>query len=390
MSPEAETGTPEIQLHFCQRCGISIPQIDIDTGRAQAAPGGYVCVGCVYQQRETDLKTPAHPMPRPMARMPAAPPRAETGSRALVGLALLYVVGVTTFLLVREVDREPPAPVDLRSVATADSLGDLSRKVDDLDAQTRQHLAALKSSDTRQRDDIRDLSGKVNGLTAETTQLTRSVRTDIEDLRSTIAQILSRTGLVKDDVESVLRKLRALEDKVDRPAPAPGEGPTVRNDPDPKPTGPQRSAEELERERQAREYIAILRDRGGGDKGNQARYNAAVQLGDLKHPEAVPALIDALENDPYDLVRRASAWSLGSFGKDAIPAIPALIEQIGGKHEYVGYMCERALGEITKTVLGAPVGFDFDPTMSSSQRRKVQRKWEEWWSKHKAKLLPDG
>ena len=46
------TGSNSIQISFCQRCGISIPEADIDTGRAQAAPGGYVCVGCIYQARD--------------------------------------------------------------------------------------------------------------------------------------------------------------------------------------------------------------------------------------------------------------------------------------------------------------------------------------------------
>ena len=29
-------------------------------------------------------------------------------------------------------------------------------------------------------------------------------------------------------------------------------------------------------------------------------------------------------------------------------------------------------------------------TMSQRERRKVQKKWEEWWEKNRAQLLPDG
>ena len=32
------TGTEDIQLHFCPVCGISIPQADIDAGRARIEP----------------------------------------------------------------------------------------------------------------------------------------------------------------------------------------------------------------------------------------------------------------------------------------------------------------------------------------------------------------
>ncbi len=43
-----DPGTAEsIQLHFCQTCGMSIPQADIEVGRAQPAPGGYTCPSCV-------------------------------------------------------------------------------------------------------------------------------------------------------------------------------------------------------------------------------------------------------------------------------------------------------------------------------------------------------
>ena len=41
-------------------------------------------------------------------------------------------------------------------------------------------------------------------------------------------------------------------------------------------------------------------------------------------------------------------------------------------------------------MLGQPVTFNFDPTMSQRERRKVQKSWEEWWVKRKAELLPDG
>ncbi|MHC4493877.1 MAG: HEAT repeat domain-containing protein, partial [Planctomycetota bacterium] len=152
----------------------------------------------------------------------------------------------------------------------------------------------------------------------------------------------------------------------------------------PAPVKPAPSREEVERERLVNEYIVKLADRKASD---QTRYAAAVQLGDLKHLDAVQPLIKALQKDSNDLVCRAAAWSLGMFGKDAIPAIPALIGEIGGKQEYVGYMCERALGEITKAVLGKAVTFNFDPTMSQRERRKVQENWEEWWAKNRAQFL---
>jgi hypothetical protein len=146
-------------------------------------------------------------------------------------------------------------------------------------------------------------------------------------------------------------------------------------------------ATDNEKSRVLEENLAQLADRS---LNKQARFNAAYHLGELKDPRAVDPLMKALESDPYDLVRRAAAWSLGMMGKEAVRAVPTLIKGLGDKHEYVGYMCERALGEITKAVTGAAVNFGFDPTMNTQRRRNVQRQWEEWWQRNKATLLPSG
>jgi HEAT repeat protein len=301
---------------------------------------------------------------------------------------MLYVVGATTFLLVKELRREAPTPVDLDEVANAQSLRDVARQVERLDAELRSAAALLKSNDERAAAGVEELAKRVNSISVEATKLAAGVRGDIEDLYKLTLETSQRAGLLQADVALVLKEQRAIGNRVvggegpgggaPEPGTGGGPGPTVQAPP----ATPSQSAEEIERERARKAYVEQLTaDRGA--KTNQVRYNAAVQLGDLKDPAAVPALIDALNNDPYDLVRRAAAWSLSMFGKDAVPAIPALIEQIGGKEEYVGYMCERALGEITKAVTGTAVSFNFDPTMNASQRRKVQKKWEEWWDKSK-------
>ena len=125
MSGPASLEADSIQLHFCQRCGISIPVSDIESGRAQAAPGGFVCLACSYRSGAGEEE---------LAPMPAlAPPARDGGVRVLAAIALLYVVGATTFLLFREVSREAPV-LDLSGVATARDIQVLARKVDAVDA----------------------------------------------------------------------------------------------------------------------------------------------------------------------------------------------------------------------------------------------------------------
>ena len=383
MTGQTDTQSDEIQLHFCQRCGISIPEADIESERARAAPGGYVCVGCIYQKRDEEM-VPTRTTGR--AAPAAAAPRASTGNRILASVAMLYVVGVTTFLLFRELN-PGPVEVELPPIASARDIHSLSRKVDAIDEQTRGALAQLKSNDNQQKDDLSTVGRRIKGIETWLASEGEDTKRRHADLARAITRIAEQTIGLDQDLKVVLEEVRGVGEQVRAGGGVPT-GPTPvkpEDKPDPKPTRDKDPDPELTR--QLNNFVRQLKDRKIDE---QTRFNAAVQLGDLRDPRAVDPLIEALHKDSYDLVRRASAWSLGMLGKDAVRAIPHLIDQMKDKEEYVGYMCERALGEITKAVLGEPVTFKFDPTMNAKQRRKVQKKWDEWWAKNKATLLPGG
>ena len=164
-----------------------------------------------------------------------------------------------------------------------------------------------------------------------------------------------------------------------------------KTDPQPKPpvetvpVEPRKTPQEEARDREAAQYIKILDDKGAD---GQERYDAAVNLGDLRHPAAVDPLIRALGQSKDTLLKRAAAWALGRHGKLAVRSIPTLIAEIGGKEAYVGYTCVDTLKRITKDALGAEasVGQEFDPTMSRTERKKVQKAWEAWWAKNQKNL----
>jgi hypothetical protein len=327
-------------------------------------PGGFLCDACTIDA------------PAPAAR-PAAAAVPKAGTRGLVLVALLYVVGTTTFLLVRELNRQPPQQPRGDFATRADVLA-LAGRDDAVNDQTRAALADLKANDERQRGDAHELSLAVARQAQELARFGEQVQGRLEEIDAMVKALATKTQLVRDDVEAARRELAQLR----------GEPPPVRPAPEPPvdlPETPKRSPEEMERDRLAAEYIAKLADK---KSPNTVRYNAAYSLGELRHPAGLQALVDALANDPYDLVCRAAAWSLGMYGKDAVPTIPALIEQLGGKDGTVGYMCERALGEITKDATGTAVSFGYDPNATQRARKKVQKDWEEWWEKNKAQLQP--
>ena len=385
-----EPGTDEIQLHFCPVCGVSVPQADIDAERAKIEPDTCAFFSqparCPVKLPRTETAPAA-----PAAARPAAAVRNGGGGIGLVwGIALLYVVGATTFLLFRDFNRAPPR-IELPPVATAKDVRSLAAKIAAIDKQSRDTLQRLASNDAIQREDLAKLNDGLNRLQRKFEDQVGLVRVQHKDLQDSIVVLSERTVGIKNDASDILRRLNGIaEQGGGRPAnAAPGNQPppVVQGEPEEKdaPTPPPPVDPEIRK--QVDQFIKQLLDRSV-DK--QTRFNAAVQLGDLMDPSSVDALITALKKDRYDLVRRAAAYSLGMLGKHSVKAIPDLIRQMDDKEEYVGYMCERALGDITKVVLGAPVSFGFDPTMNSRKRRAVQKKWEGWWEKNKESVLRAG
>jgi len=61
------------------------------------------------------------------------------------------------------------------------------------------------------------------------------------------------------------------------------------------------------------------------------RRNAAVALGNTLDRAAVPALIEALNEDPHPMVRAHSAWALGRIGSP--PAIDALLARLHAEND---------------------------------------------------------
>jgi len=360
----AEAAAP-IELQFCQKCGISIPLSDIETSKARPAPGGFICPGCVLEERP-------------------APPAAAAGTPgALRGLALLlglYLVGATTFLLMRELRREPvvlPKGVDPEQVEALDG------KIGQLDLRMRDEAGVRSGSMETLGANLARLSRDLESIRSLAAERDGEGRRRDDELREGLLRLRDETVALKAPLSQVLEELRRLSGDVGSLAQKPA-GDAAPPAP-PAPSAPSKSREQLEHERQVQQYVDVLANPRSKD---QDRYNAAYQLGDLQDPVAVDPLLRSLESDPYDMVRRAAAWALGKLGKHAVKAIPALIDKIGKPEEYVAYMCECALRDITRAVTGAGQSFGCDPTMPQKKRKEIQKQWEEWWEKNRSTFLP--
>jgi hypothetical protein len=122
-----------------------------------------------------------------------------------------------------------------------------------------------------------------------------------------------------------------------------------------------------------------------GDPSDDVRYNAVATLGEMRAVEARDALLAVLEKDKYQLARRAAAWALGRLGKEGAPAIPALIREVGGEFPLLGYMCDKAVSDITEA-MGERATMGFENGMTAEQRLDIQKKWQEWFEKNRAAL----
>jgi hypothetical protein len=270
--------------------------------------------------------------------------------------------------------RVPPDVAHVRDIR------DLGRKLEQVDEQAQSALEQLKSNDTLQATTLSSLRQRTHELSDALRRASdASEKRDLVVSRGLLSLTEEMMGL-KTPLGDILMRLDKLS-AGGGVRPQPG-NPTVKKKPDPgKSDKPRGAADDPKLRAQVDEFVKQLGDRSASD---QNRYNAAVQLGDLGHPVAVQPLVLALQKDPYDLVRRAAAFSLGMLGKHAVAAVPVLIEGVSKQEEYVGYMCARALGEIAKATLGQTVEFGYDPTMSAKQRRDVRNKWKDWWEKNRA------
>jgi HEAT repeat protein len=119
-----------------------------------------------------------------------------------------------------------------------------------------------------------------------------------------------------------------------------------------------------------------------------ARYNATAQLGEMRAAEARDALVQVLEKDKYQVARRAAAWALGRLGKDGVPAIPALIREVGGEFPLLGHMCDDALKRIADAALGEQLQMGYRAEATAEERLEAQRKWQVWFDARRARLMP--
>jgi len=372
-----------MNLTFCDLCNESIPQADLDMGRAVRRNERWICAACeaaMTSSRPAPLPAPSAPPPAARAHAvhshePASSSPVIAIALAFSGVALLAAAGSAAFLFV-QIDR------------TRDGL---EQRIEDGQRRSfereRTLLATLEdgASDRASglelaREDVRTLEARILELEREGGDA-RALARRIEALEEQLTAKDSSLAVLEGQTEELnaLRTAVARLQEGETSAPAP---PPEKRAPVEKPvTEPASAADSAPAEAQKSEpprWQSWLTDLASQDSGT--RWQAVQSLGGTRDPAVVPHLIPVL-GDADIFVRMATARILGDLG--SATAIPALIDALEDEEASV----RDAVLVSLRGLSGQNI--PFDPNAREAERQKRVKAWRDWWDQAAKQLLGD-
>lgn len=385
-----------ITLYFCALCNESIPQADVDSGRAQRRKDRWVCVSCeramsasaehAANAADANAKaigtavgvassgapdSAALPGPAVGREFAAQASRGPSGggggggaAGVLVGTLALGVAigGLGWWRWQRGEDQRADA-------ARFATLVDESRRRD-ADAERalgleRSAREALEHALLAAKGEAREAADAARRAASEGTA---KLAADLDGLRGTLSSLDARLAAAvskaeldalageaqsaRDELTSLAKKLVELEERqlaaplpVAVAAPAEPEQPTW-----------YQAAQKLK------------------SPDFSVRWNAVSELGDSGDPEVVAYLVPVLLGDADVFVRLAAARVLGDLG--SLEAVEALITALGDEHSTVRENAYVSLRKLTKKDLP----FDAQSDDVAERQRRIKA-WQDWWKK---------
>lgn len=407
-----------MEIHFCSLCNESVPQSDLDLGRAFLRRGRVICAVCERAMThetgsealkaaaprgmeggqataaavapaaiETARPSGARPdtVASPVWTEPAVPPpalipattEAPAKSRGSSGLvlamvALIFAAGGVAVLneQIRDLGaRETQVEAMLRRQnqsldeverahrAASESLAALAGDLD------RRFSDAQEATQTSMRAQAAELSGAQKDLAQKIEEIRAGVAAKSQDADLRTDEISHRLAKSEDENRTLLERIAKLEEQIEQartPLPL-AAGPSAAG-----PGGPGGEVVETPGER----WTALVADLASPKAAT--RWEAVDQIGQSRDAESVPFLLPMLK-DPDVFVRMATARVLGDIQVPA--AVPALIDSLEDGEAAVR---EAALGAL-RVITGKDLRFD--PLASDAERAKKVKAWRDWWKK---------
>ncbi len=371
-----------MEIRFCDICNESVPETDLNRGRAYVRKGRVICATCEasmsgeedeggagYSGTGTGTGTGSESVSAGVSApgvfaAPAPPPvhaPARNGAAVLLaglmGTVALIVTSVVTVVLVERLQASAGAAEGERTRIE----GEVSREVARLEAVlerwreedrelVREELLAARTdagrSHARIDDRVAEVRGEIEAL--------RDITIRIDELE-TLAEV--RGGELRSvgtDLAQIKRDVGVLAERWMEAVAMGDVAPQVEPD-------DERPPEWMEHAR-------------GLESPNAAtRWTAVTELGRAGDPGAVPYLVGML-TDPDIFVRMATARVLGELGSNE--AVPALIDALTDEELPVREAAVFAL----RTVTGE--NFRYEPDAPEADRARRIKAWRDWWKKN--------
>jgi len=200
----------------------------------------------------------------------------------------------------------------------------------------------------------------LEGTSAKVGDRLRSVDSLVMKLQQQVADLVDWKIRIQQEADQMRRDIEAAKRREPvKPEVAPKKTPDPKAEPSPAKEDEQR-LQEIERWRKR------LRD-----ADEDVVFSATIQLAHLKALEAAPDLLRVLEKHKKFYPRLGAATALGEI--QAVDAVPALIEALNDKDDLVRTAASEALHLITGQ------DFNFVSGLTKNERIRVMKKWRAWW-----------
>jgi hypothetical protein len=388
-----------MQIHFCDLCNESVPESDLEQGRAFLRKGRVVCASCDAAMSAASAGAPTEvstasvvaeappnppaplapatasaPAPAPHVHPHAHPHRAPSNSGAgiavgLVAILLVFVLGYWIGDQLSQVQHrlggiettqndqkgELAAGRDRLVRAQTDIADDAERRALDLRATLDAKVAAAAEQDraaaARVDTQLAAFQGKLDELQRAFGQVGRH---DAE-----LVALGKRCATLSDELAELRRTLEASA--AESAQAAASEGASGAHTP--KPAQPA--------------WFPLLEQLNS--KRASERWQAMTALAETRDPAVAPHLVPGLRDEDV-FNRMATARMLGDLASPV--AVPALIETLNDANASVRDAAYLALRSITKR------DFPFNAhSDDEADRAKKVKVWEDWWKKDGSKLL---
>jgi hypothetical protein len=391
-----------MKIHFCDLCNESVPQADLDQGRAILRKGRVICATCdramsphvadapvaapavvIAEVVEEVVLPPSPPEPvalpvglfahePPPALTSAFPHHASAAARRegsgglwLAVLGLLFTAG-TIFVLderIQDVERRAAdtsrllqdrtqelLAVQHHATELADAQRDVERRVNQRITDEKARREGLSTDLARIQQENSDLSARLAALGTAIASLEQKSGSGSFDLEKRFAALSARVAHGEDEARALAEKITAIETAPPVVAAA-------------EPTPAAAAAPETAWHQQLE---------GLKSDSDSARWEAVTALGATKDPQTLPYLTPMLK-DKYLFVRMATARVLGEMGFKS--SVPALIDALDDEESAVREAVNLAL----RTITGKD--FKFDPLAIDAERARRVKAWRDWWKK---------